>query len=59
MLIMAKFDKAHAEIRLYLPLDSVAWEDFRKSPGYAALAEAGLIAVHKAQKRATTGEPSK
>lgn len=53
---MAKFDKAHAEIRLYLPLDSEVWQDFRESKVYTALMQAGLMHVHNAARQANKGE---
>ncbi len=42
---MSKFTTPHMELRLCIPLNSTAWDEFQGSKAFAALAQAGLFNV--------------
>jgi len=47
---MGKFNKPHAEVRIYLPLEGDAWKAFQETQAYQHLLKAGLLAVHQTKK---------
>lgn len=56
---MSKFSKPYAELKLYLPLEDEAWQDFRESKLYAHLMQAGLFHIHNSGKPKPKGNKTK
>lgn len=48
---MSKFDKAFAEVRLYIPLESESWEALQGTSIADLLTQSGKLAIFETQKR--------
>jgi|GEM_PF-6074075 len=48
---MSKFDKAFAEVRLYIPLESESWDALQGTSIADLLTQSGKLAIFETQKR--------
>ena len=48
---MSKFDKAFAEVRLYIPLESESWDALQGTSLADLLTQSGKLAIFETQKR--------
>ncbi|MGE0200794.1 MAG: hypothetical protein AB7P76_07495 [Candidatus Melainabacteria bacterium] len=55
----SKFDRAHAELRVFIPVDSPLWDEVRESKAFQVLLQSGIVTVNNARKAQTNGKAKK